>query len=149
MGMWVYGKNEHWLVMEAETYSFHFEAVAGLVRINLPAVLNLHDCAIFALPKNTMSTLKVNEYFEGKVKSISFQGQPYSSTVGVMAPGDYEFGTSKPEIMTIISGELEVRLPRSADWKKYSPGTKFDVPAHSKFQLKVAEDTAYLCQFLE
>lgn len=96
-----------------------------------------------------MSVLKVNEYFEGKVKSISFQGNPNSSTVGVMAPGEYEFGTGKAEIMNIIAGELEVKLPGKTEWKKFSAGAKFDVDAKSKFQLKVFQDTAYLCEFVD
>jgi uncharacterized protein YaiE (UPF0345 family) len=95
-----------------------------------------------------MSALKVNEYFEGNVKSISFQGKPYSSTVGVMAPGEYEFGTGKPEIMNILAGELEVKLPGRTEWRKFAAGTKFDVDANSKFQLKVLQDTAYLCEFV-
>jgi uncharacterized protein YaiE (UPF0345 family) len=96
-----------------------------------------------------MSALKVNEYFEGNVKSISFQGRPYSSTVGVMVPGEYEFGTGKAEIMTVISGELEVKLPGNTEWKKFAAGAKFDVEAKSKFQLKVTQDTAYLCEFVD
>lgn len=96
-----------------------------------------------------MSALKVNEYFEGKVKSISFQGTPYSSTVGVMLPGEYEFSTGKAEIMTVISGELQVKLPGKTEWKKFAANTKFDVDANSKFQLKVAQDTAYLCEFVD
>lgn len=96
-----------------------------------------------------MSTLKVNEYFEGKVKSISFQGKSYSSTVGVMSQGEYEFSTGKAEIMTIISGELEVKLPGRTEWKKFTANTKFEVDANSKFQLKVAQDTAYLCEFVD
>jgi purine/pyrimidine-nucleoside phosphorylase len=96
-----------------------------------------------------MSVLKVNEYFEGKVKSISFQGNPNSSTVGVMAPGEYEFGTGKAEIMNIIAGELEVKLPGKTEWKKFVAGAKFDVGAKSKFQLKVLQDTAYLCEFVD
>lgn len=95
-----------------------------------------------------MSALKVNEYFDGKVKSISFQGKPHSSTVGVMAPGEYEFNTGKPEIMTIISGELTVKLPGQSEWKSFSAGTKFTVEGNNKFQLKVASDTAYLCEFV-
>ena len=95
-----------------------------------------------------MSALKVNEYFEGTVKSVSFQGEKYASTVGVMAPGEYEFGTGKPEIMTVVSGELTVKLPGSDEWKNYPAGSKFDVAGDSKFQLKVATDTAYLCQFV-
>lgn len=94
-------------------------------------------------------SLNVNEYFEGNVKSISFQGKPYRSTVGVMAPGEYEFGTGKAEIMTVISGVLEVKLPGNSEWKKFAAGTKFDVDANSKFQLKVEQDTAYLCEFVD
>jgi purine/pyrimidine-nucleoside phosphorylase len=96
-----------------------------------------------------MSALKVNEYFEGTVKSVSFQGEKYASTVGVMAPGEYEFSTGKPEIMTVVSGELIVKLPGSSEWKNYPAGTKFDVVGNSKFHLKVAKDTAYLCQFVD
>jgi purine/pyrimidine-nucleoside phosphorylase len=96
-----------------------------------------------------MSTLKVNEYFEGKVKSVSFQGTPYSSTVGVMSPGEYEFSTGKAEIMTVISGELQVKLPGKTEWEKFAANSKFDVDANSKFQLKVAQDTAYLCEFVD
>jgi uncharacterized protein YaiE (UPF0345 family) len=96
-----------------------------------------------------MNALKVNEYFEGKVKSISFQGKPHSSTVGVMAPGEYAFNTGKAEIMTVISGELEVKLPGKPEWKKFAAGEKFNVEANSKFQLKVIQDTAYLCEFVD
>ncbi len=96
-----------------------------------------------------MSALKVNEYFEGTVKSISFQEGKSNATVGVMAPGEYEFGTGKAEIMTVVSGELTVKLPTSSDWKSFPAGTKFDVPGNSKFQLKVSQDTAYLCQFVD
>ena len=96
-----------------------------------------------------MSALKVNEYFEGKVKSITFQGKPYSSTVGVMAVGAYEFTTGKAEIMTVISGELEVKLPGKTEWKKFAAGIKFNIDAKSTFQLKVAQDTAYLCEFVD
>lgn len=96
-----------------------------------------------------MSALKVNEYFEGKVKSVSFQGKSYRSTVGVMAPGEYEFSTGQAEIMTVISGELQVKLPRKTEWEKFTANTKFEVEANSKFQLKVAHDTAYLCEFVD
>jgi len=96
-----------------------------------------------------MSDLKVNEYFEGLVKSISFNGEKYKSTVGVMAAGEYEFGTAKPEIMTVISGELIVKLPNSSEWNSYTTGDQFEVIGDSKFQLKVPKDTAYLCQFVD
>ncbi len=92
---------------------------------------------------------KTNEYFDGKVKSIAFSAASGPATVGVMAPGDYEFGTGKKEIMTVVSGKLTVKLPGETAWKDFSKGSSFTVPPDSKFQLKVAEDTAYLCLYVD
>ena len=58
--------------------------------------------------------LKVNDYFDGNVKSISLETAEGPATVGVMAPGEYEFGTSSFEIMKVISGKLTVLLPGSS-----------------------------------
>ncbi|MFI0989192.1 pyrimidine/purine nucleoside phosphorylase [Streptomyces exfoliatus] len=90
---------------------------------------------------------KVNEYFDGTVKSIAFEGSEGPATVGVMAAGEYEFGTAKREIMHVVSGALTVKLPGSDVWEKFDAGSRFDVPADSKFQLKVAVETAYLCEY--
>lgn len=60
---------------------------------------------------------QVNEYFNGTVKSIAFAGEEGPATVGVMAPGEYEFGTAKREIMHVVSGALTVKLPGSDNWK--------------------------------
>ncbi|BCX69648.1 pyrimidine/purine nucleoside phosphorylase [Pseudomonas monsensis] len=90
---------------------------------------------------------KVNEYFDGTVKSIAFGTAEGPATIGVMAPGEYEFGTSQREIMHVVSGALTVKLPDSNDWETFAAGSQFNVPANSKFQLKVAVDTAYLCEY--
>jgi hypothetical protein len=90
---------------------------------------------------------KVNEYFDGKVKSLAFQTAEGPATVGVMAKGEYEFGTSTKEIMTVITGKLTVRLPGSQEWKEYKPNDTFIVEANKKFALKVAQDTCYLCLY--
>ncbi len=89
----------------------------------------------------------VNEYFDGKVKSIAFQADTLPATVGVMAKGEYEFGTSQKETMTIVSGALTVRLPGSEQWQTFIQGQQFIVEANQKFQLKVECDTAYLCTY--
>ena len=90
---------------------------------------------------------KVNEYFDGKVKSLAFAAADGPATVGVMAPGEYEFGTSTKEIMTVVSGALTVKLPGSANWKVFRKGESFTVGPKLKFQLKVTEDSAYLCLY--
>lgn len=89
--------------------------------------------------------MQVNEYFDGKVKSIGFENEEGRVTAGVMAIGEYEFGTSEPELMKVVSGELIVKLPGAADYASYPAGTQFNVAAGEKFQLKVNQATAYLC----
>ncbi len=89
----------------------------------------------------------VNEYFDGNVKSLSFQGDPLASSVGVMAPGEYEFGTSQNEVMTVIAGELVVSLPGEDTFTAYPAGASFEVAANEKFQVRVATETAYLCTY--
>jgi uncharacterized protein YaiE (UPF0345 family) len=90
---------------------------------------------------------KVNEYFNGKVKSLTFESIAGPATIGVMAPGEYEFGTSTLEIMQVISGKLKVKLPGKKTWRSYGPGKTFAVPAKKKFQLQVSEESAYLCLY--
>ncbi|MBA3981674.1 MAG: hypothetical protein C0462_13865 [Alcanivorax sp.] len=90
---------------------------------------------------------KVNQYFDGQVASIAFQTETLPATVGVMAPGEYEFGTSQHETMQVVSGALTVKLPGSDTWQTFAAGDTFEVPADSRFQLKVAVDTAYLCLY--
>ena len=90
---------------------------------------------------------KVNEYFDGTVKSIAFAQAEGTATIGVMAPGEYEFGTAEREIMHVVSGELSVKLPGSEQFQTFATGSQFNVPANSKFQLKVVVETAYLCEY--
>ena len=91
--------------------------------------------------------LQVNEYFEGKVKSIALTNTTGKNTVGVMDIGDYEFGTSTMEYMTVVSGALNVLLPFTDEWKMFVAGETFVVEANTKFKLKVEEQTAYLCRY--
>ena len=94
-----------------------------------------------------MTVLEVNEYFDGNVKSIGFQTATLPATVGVMAPGEYEFGTSQKETMTVVSGELVVKLPGESEFRAYPAGASFVVEANQSFQLQVAVATAYLCTY--
>lgn len=91
--------------------------------------------------------LRVNEYFNGTVKSIAIQEAEGPATVGVMEKGEYEFGTDSLELMTVVAGQLTVKLPGAAEWKDFPAGSTFQVPAKAKFQLKVPVDTAYFCRY--
>ena len=90
---------------------------------------------------------KINQYFDGQVASIAFQTETLPATVGVMAVGEFEFDTSQKETVTVVSGALTVKLPGSDDWQTFSAGDHFVVAANEKFQLRVAQQTAYLCTY--
>jgi len=91
--------------------------------------------------------IKVNEYFDGKVKSMAVDNEEGHATVGVMETGEYEFGTSTVEYMTVISGTMTVLLPGEKEWKSYKPFQTFMVPRDTKFRLKLEETAAYKCLY--
>ena len=90
---------------------------------------------------------KTNQYFDGSVVSIAFQTETLPATVGVMAPGEYEFGTSQYETITVVSGTLVVLLPEATEWQTFEAGQVFEIEANRTFNLKVMVDTAYLCTY--
>lgn len=91
--------------------------------------------------------ISANEYFDGNVKSLGYQTKEGNSTLGVMEAGEYEFATSKHETMTVIEGEMTVKLPQNLDWKTYTAGQAYQIEANEKFQVKVSVQTSYLCQY--
>ena len=92
--------------------------------------------------------LKVNEYFEGKVKSIALENKEGNATIGVMEAGEYEFGTSTVELMTVTSGVLEVLLQEKTEWVSFSKGETFRVEKDFSFQVKAIGQVAYYCLYI-
>ncbi len=90
---------------------------------------------------------KTNEYFDGKVKSIAFDTTEGPATVGVMAAGEYEFGTSTVEHMTVTSGTMDVMLPGDTQWKTYKAFETFIVPKDIRFKVRMQSDTSYRCLY--
>ena len=90
-----------------------------------------------------------NIYFDGKVTSrtVLFDDGT-KKTLGIMMPGDYEFGTEKAELMEILAGDLEVQLP-GEDWQTITGGQSFNVPANASFKLQIKTVTDYCCSYLD
>lgn len=95
-------------------------------------------------------TKKANVYFDGNVTSrvVTFPDGSVK-TLGIMLPGEYEFGTDKAEVMEIMAGELDVQLPGSDEWVTVTGGQSFDVPGSSTFRLKVTAVTDYCCSYID
>lgn len=100
---------------------------------------------------NNVTVIKqANVYFDGKVTSRAVVFDDGTrKTLGIMMPGDYEFGTAEKEIMEIMAGDLEVLLPGETEWKTIKGGEEFEVPADSKFKLKVKSVTDYCCSYIK
>ena len=98
--------------------------------------------------KNVTIKKEANIYYDGKVTSrvITLEDGSVQS-LGIMLPGDYTFGTEAVEIMEMMSGELEVRLPNE-DWKTLNTPETFNVPANSSFDLKIKTVTDYCCSYI-
>lgn len=93
---------------------------------------------------------KANVYFDGKVSSRTvYLHSGERVTLGFMLPGEYEFGTGDKEIMEVIGGAMTVKLPGSSDWETISEGNSFEVPADSKFLVKVDQLADYCCSYIK
>lgn len=100
--------------------------------------------------KNVTIVKKANIYFDGKVTSRTIIFPDGSKkTLGIMFPGDYEFGTAEKEIMEILAGNLDVMLPGAREWATFKEGDVFEVPAESKFNLKIKSLTDYCCSYVK
>ncbi len=99
--------------------------------------------------ENVTTVKAANIYYDGKVTSRTLKFEDGSTkSLGIMLPGEYTFGTDLKEIMEILSGDLEVRLPGEKDFKKLTTPCNFEVPANSSFDLIITSPTDYCCSYL-
>jgi hypothetical protein len=99
--------------------------------------------------ENVSVVKAANIYFDGKVSSRTvILADGSKVTLGIMLPGDYEFGTAEKEIVEVLTGDLQVLLPNESEWRTLASGDIFEIPADSKFQLQVASTTDYVCSYI-
>ncbi|CAN94993.1 MULTISPECIES: pyrimidine/purine nucleoside phosphorylase [Sorangium] len=92
--------------------------------------------------------LKHNSYFNGNVQSVGFERHGRRQTVGVIDTGEFHFSTDAPERMTVVAGELAIRVDGSTEWRAYPAGTSFEVAGKSGFDVRATQPAGYLCEFL-
>jgi uncharacterized protein YaiE (UPF0345 family) len=99
--------------------------------------------------ENVSIVREANVYYDGKVTSRTVEfNDGEVKTLGIMLPGEYTFGTNEAEIMEIMSGELEIKLPNE-DWKVLNTPESFEVPSNSSFDLKIKTVTDYCCSYIK
>ena len=90
--------------------------------------------------------INVNEYFDGRIKSLGFELNGIPCTTGVILPGEYAIDTEKEEHITVTLGGFEIRPPGS-DWKTVKIGDTVVIPANATFDLKINETASYICMY--
>jgi len=98
---------------------------------------------------NVTAVKAANIYYDGKVTSRTLKFSDGSTkSLGIMLPGEYTFGTDLKEIMEIMAGELDVRLPGESDFTALKVPCSFEVPANSSFDLVIKSPTDYCCSYI-
>ncbi|MGC9387324.1 MAG: pyrimidine/purine nucleoside phosphorylase [Hydrogenovibrio sp.] len=99
--------------------------------------------------ENVTAVKAANIYYDGKVTSRTLLfADGTRKTLGILLPGDYEFGTEAAEMMEMLAGEVEVLLPGETEWRAVSAGETFEVPANAKFGIQVKTVADYCCSYL-
>lgn len=100
--------------------------------------------------KNVTVVKKANVYFDGKVTSRTILLEDGTrKTLGIILPGQYEFGTEDKEHMEVLAGKLNVLLPGTETWASFDAGQSFDIPANSRFKISANEVSDYCCSYIK
>lgn len=90
-----------------------------------------------------------NILFGGNITSRSITFEDGSKkTLGIMLPGEYELNTVNKEIIDIQRGSLELLLP-AEDWTMFEGPASLEIPANTKFKLRVHSLVDYCCSFIK
>ncbi len=98
--------------------------------------------------KNVSVVKQGNVFFDGKCVSHSVLFPDGTrKTVGVILPSTLTFNVGVPEIMEITSGTCRVKIGDEAEFRTYTAGSHFSVPANGKFVIEADEVVNYVCSF--
>lgn len=90
--------------------------------------------------------IKVNEYFNGFLKSLETNIDGKRFTVGIFLPGHYPVSTELEEHVTVTIGSLEVQLP-GEEWKTLQKGESIVLPPKSSVRFRVQKPVSYICLY--
>ena len=100
------------------------------------------------LLNNIDVSIKANVYWNGKVTSRTFYRQDGSRfTLGIITAGSYTFDVEDREVVRLIVGEAEVRLPAETEWKWIKAGETFEVIRNSQYDIRTNGVVEYVCDY--
>ncbi len=97
---------------------------------------------------NVKIVKEANVYFDGKVSSRTFfMEDGERKTLGFMIAGEYTFSAGVEELMEVLGGEMDIKLPNESVFSTYTAGMSFVVPANSSFDVRVEKYADYCCSY--
>ena len=97
-------------------------------------------------PSEIRTPVSHNVYFDGYVQSLGLSTEKGPATLGVMKKGAYQFNTSSPETITVVSGKMSTRI-KDGDWRFHQEEETFEIPSHAAFDIICETDVAYMCYY--
>ena len=88
---------------------------------------------------------ELRKYHGDKVMSLTYDDSEQSFSVGIIAPGEYQFGSLKKEIFTVTSGKIGFWVESDEGWTTCNITESFTIPEHKNFKLTVIETSSYIC----
>lgn len=90
---------------------------------------------------------ELRKYHGDRVQSLTYDDDNLAFSVGIISPGEYQFGSIKEEIFTVNYGIISAWMEGNDEWKSYKSGDTFVIPSSKNFSLKVTETSAYICHY--
>ena len=90
---------------------------------------------------------ELKKYHGDKVMSLTYEDEKQSFSVGILSPGEYQFGAIRKEIFTVTSGVIIANVGKSEIWATHEKNDEFTVPAQKNFKLRVDEVSTYICYY--
>lgn len=88
---------------------------------------------------------ELKRYHGDRVMSLTFEDDDQSFSVGILSPGEYEFGAIKKEVFTVTSGVISHWVDGADIWKTHGKNDMFSVPERTNFKLSVEQVSSYFC----
>ena len=88
---------------------------------------------------------ELKKYHGDRVMSLTYEDESKSFSVGILSPGEYQFGAMKKEIFTVTSGTIRVNVEGAETWTSHSKNETFSVPVQKNFKLSVDDVSTYIC----
>lgn len=90
---------------------------------------------------------ELKRYHGDRVMSLTYDDDNVSFSVGVISPGEYEFGAMKSEKYTVTSGVIRCWAEGDKEWSTNQINEIFTVPSRKNFKLSVDKISSYICYY--